>query len=564
MKRILSLLLAVLLLCGCVQVPPEETTEPVQTTGQAVETTVPAETTERDDSLTALDGGLFGIDCVYLRRDGVRADDNKKDVFYHTGTFLYYGDGKSWDTAGEATELLTLEYKLFKTGDFDGDGSVELFTAGQYNVYRLFDREKGQLQETRLAVVPDNILDYGLLLDSGLYLYQEKWVRFLAEPEEYIRQMAARGKENFYSMRPTGVLPKVITDSQFREAYTAMHRMLDGTQTEDTRWMIYRMLLELECSCDAETAVNLSQTLNSAFPYERLLEKWSLTVEGMGEETNCFEQFLYLLQREPLALLRAMAAAPWQEYSRGYDGIVRWTATEAYHFNKEAFAGMVEYMETGAATEEEKTLARMFRDLYTQLDAPWDVDTLVNGDGEVLWKALLEDTEGVIRLMGSLSADQVRKAANSLFGMKMPSEQNQAKCYQALLAMPFENLKETEEFFACRLMLELELWGGQRQQYTPGKAFDFYKLFTKSKYSDGASSEMCSIQFEDVFTQVPEEFLKELAAWGEDPTRVISQLKYAYGYQEDGQEQLRQVLSGVLEKTKNEAVKALIESILEN
>ena len=514
---------------------------------------------EQIGASVGVDGNLFGFDNVWMRYDNIRQDEYQLGHFFYTVTFWCYQDKAHQKPGDTIMELLTVEFDQMKAGDFDGDGNGELFVAMTQPItaYYLYDMKNGKVREEKLEIVPQEILDYALLMDSGLYLPQEKWLRFIAEPEMYIRQMAMRDQGNIYAMGPNGGLPKSITDRQFQNAYQKLIRMLD-TAAEKERRIIYRVLLELDFNCAPQTAVKLTDN-----DYGKLLAKWSYSLEGSSEELRCFDQLLYLLEKQPVAWLQAMAAADWNGYSRGYESIVRWVMNASFGYDKNTCRKTVQTLVDSAATEAEKSLAYLMLDLYYEWSAPWDRNTLLSADAATLWNALSQDTEGFIKLLGGCTMEQVKQVTQTIYYGDMPAQQNRVKCYNALLAMSFANMKETEEYLACRIMIELELWGGQKQTYTPGKAFDFYKLFTKAKYSDGAYSDMCASQFAAVFRQIPEQFLNELAAWEGDQGRMIDLLKYGFMGSQENETWLKETASGIGKNTRNETVKELVDAILE-
>lgn len=485
-----SIVAAVLLLTSPVE-EPVETTSPVETTEATLET---EPTNEISDNRTYWDTPLFGEEKVFY------------EVLQDSGSGIRSYRFFCEEREGTERELLTVENAAcVLSGDSDGDGLVELF-ALVGNVYRLYDLVDGELQYTEPEVVPDGMLSYRELFGGKLYLYKERWIRFFREPETYIRELAAYGEGQFLYASPSGVIPEEISEAQFRAGYGAICELLSSGAEGAVERIAFRMLLELDQNCYPETAVELT----GPEPYEVLFDKRRYAREDSAEWQSCMAQLGVLFDRDPAALLEAMAAR-----KENWDPETHWLVSSRYYYDAEALAKKLDRMEDKPETDREKELANAFRASYEALEPPvMDTETLLSGTAGQLWNAFVWDTEAVLRCFGKTDTQQLYRMRNLLWSEpRRPEQRSLEKCYSRLNHMLSTHLSEGERDAAYMFLVLLEWEGGFRDVYVPGEAFDYQRFFDKSTYTDGATAEYWATQCKDVFRQSPQEFLFALNAW---------------------------------------------------
>ena len=493
-----SLVAAVLLLTDpAKEETPPETTAPPETAGPVSNDPV----VTPPQTAAEWYGPLLGESRVYYEILDSREDSQDREKRITTYRFFLLEDD------GKERDILTVEGASWvSSGDVDRDGLVELFSVTG-NTYRLYDLVDGTVSYTELAFIPDGMLSYEVLLgDSSLYLYKEKWIRFFLDTETYLLELAKLDRTEFLYARPTGAVPAEISEQQFREGYRRIHSFLDQERTEQQRWVAYQMLLELDQNCTPETAVELT----GPEPYGRLFDKRRYARENSAEWQSCMAQLGVLFDRDPAALLRAMAAR-----KENWDPETHWLVSSRYYYDAEALAKKLKQMEDKAETDREKELANAFRASYEALEPPvMDTETLLSGTAGQLWNAFVWDTEAVLRCFGKADREELYRMRNLLWSEpRRPEQRSLEKCYSRLNHMLSTHLSEGERDAAYMFLVLLEWEGGFRDVYVPGEAFDYQRFFDKSTYTDGATAEYWATQCKDVFRQSPQEFLFALNAW---------------------------------------------------
>lgn len=567
-----SAVAAVLLLTAPAGTEPEQT-EPPETTLPTAQTkpleTQPQETEQNGTEPTGKgtaeafcwDVGLFGTEKTMAQIIDTHPHPNTPRETVTSYRFF------TQDDTGKETELLTVEdVRYLKTDDFDGDGVVELFIVNcSYETpYRLYDLENGELQYTEPEVVPDEVLDYQMLIgENWLLLDQEQWTWFFRDPVTYIQEIVSRCPDNIYSGIPSGG-PYFLDNKTLQEGYTKIHQYLDTAPGALETETACRILLELDFRFDPETALLLTRKLNEPFDYERLFTKWSFTREGSEEEQNCFEQMQYLFSQDAVTFMRAMAGTDWSAYSRGYDSIASWLVRREFVYDGAALDQTLARMDAAASGEREQAVAAAFRQARDAVTEPeMTAEYLLGGDGQRLWEAFFYDIRGVVRTLGKLEQAQLNKVVQLLWGFYMPDQRNMEKCYEEVNRLLDQNLSKGEEAVAYDLLIHLEFEGGFQDVYVSGKAFDFDRFFDKKCYTDGATSEYWNIQSEPIFRQVPQEYMEALADWNGDAfykESILLNIAYDFHYK-DGQ-WFTDTVDALLKNLKDPDALALTEQLL--
>ena len=507
------------------------------------------------------DTGLLGAERVFVEITDAHANPNTASEILYSYRFF------TQEAGGQETELMTVENIRFtKTADFDADGVVELFAViHSYTApFRLYDLENGKILYTEPELVPDEVLDYQMLIgESWLLLDQEQWTWFFRDPVRYIQEIVSRCPDNIYTGIPSGG-PYFLDNKTLQEGYTQIHQYLDTEPGALETEAACRILLELDFRFDPETALLLTCKLNEPFDYERLLTKWSFTRDGSEEEQNCFEQLQYLFSQDAVTFMRAMAGIDWNAYSRGYDSIVSWLVRTEFVYDGAALDRSLGRMEQAASGEKELAVAEAFRKARDAVSEPeMTAEYLLGGDGQRLWEAFFRDTGGVVRTLGKLEQEQLNKVGQLLWGFYMPDRRNMEKCYEEVNRLLDQNLSKGEEAVAYDLLIHLEIEGGFQDEYVSGKAFDFDRFFDKSCYTDGATAEYWNIQSGPIFRQVPQEYMEALADWEGDAfykEHILLSIAYDFHYG-DGQWFLDTV-DTLLKNLKDPDALALTEQLL--
>ena len=353
------------------------------------------------------------------------------------------------------------------------------------------------------------------------------------------------------------MIPEEISEEQFRQGYRAIRQFLEGGPSEGQRRAAYRMLLELDQNCSPETAVELT----GPEPYNRLFDKRRYTRENSAEWQNCLAQFGVLFDRNPGALMRAMAAR-----KENWDAEASWLVSSRSYYDGEALEENVKRMENAAVTDGEKALAKIFRECFDAMEPPvMDADILLNGTAEQLWNAFVWDTEAAVRCFGKTKTEEKYRMRNLLWGTPVrPERKSLEKCYDAINRILGADLAEGEKDVAYMFLIQLEFAGPFHDVYVPGEPFDYQRFFDKSTYTDGASAEAWASQCKEIFRQSPQEFLFALLAWdGEEAwvERILSGLVWSF-YGEDAA-WFEETLKSLQGFSGNSAVLELLERLEE-
>ena len=546
----ISLLLAVILLFGgCTAPTNDPTTAPTDTAETQMptkETTqpIPSETEEDDDSVAV--ESLLGANDLCMQT--VSTEYHPYDFNAKLYTYRFYSKASG--------DLLVIENVITQIlEDFDGDGVVELFAqVFAEKQYVLYDLVNGQIITESYDLVPDVVLDYDMLLDAEeYYLYEERWVWFLKDPNTYVKEVAKRPEDRLYAICPNGIIPAYTEEAQINAAIGKLNTLLDGTPTDYEKKIIYKLLNTIQLSYLPQL------TPGADLNYGRLLEQWCATTEMSTEYYKCLQQISDVFDGDPMAFLKGIATVDPSTLSKETAPVISWLAQTNYLYNEAAFRTVVNRLNANANSDEEKVRAALFQaELDAQTEPAIYAEKLLSGEPAALWRGFFYDPVKTLNVLGSCKEEQLKYLGQNLWGS---SEQWAKKLldkgYDAVNGVLAEKPAGTLKDVAYKFLIHLEWQGGYRDTYVPGMTFDYQRLFEKSLYSDGALATMCFGQMFDVFEADPESFMKALSQ-GNWNTETIA-MQFAHRYQADSE--YLEILNSLLENPDTaESARAFIEA----
>lgn len=515
------------------QTPSEETTLPV-----------PSETEENDDSLVV--ESLLGANDLRMQT----VSEQNHPYYMETKLYTYRFYSK---TSGE---LLVIENVLRQIlDDFDGDGVVELFAqVFAEKQYVLYDLVNGQIVMESYDLVPDVVLDYEMLLDAEeYYLYEEQWAWFLKDPATYVAEVAKRPEDRLYFICPNGIIPAYTEEAQINAAIGTLNTLLDGAPTDYEKKIIYKLLNTIQLSYLPQL------TPGADFNYGRLLEQWCATTEMSTEYYNCLQQISDVFDGDPMAFLKGIAAVDPSTLSKETAPVISWLTKTNYLYDEAAFRKVVNRLNANANSDEEKVLAALFQ---TELDAQTEpaiyAEKLLSGEPAALWRGFFYDPVKTLNVLGNCKEEQLKYLGQNLWGSpEQWTKKLLDKGYGAVNSILAKKPTGTLKDVAYKFLVHLEWEGGYRDTYVTGMAFDYGRLFEKSRHCDGALATMCFDQMFDVFEADPESFMKALSQ-GDWNTGIIA-MQFAHWYQADA-DYLETLNSLLTNPDAAESVKLFIEA----
>lgn len=518
---------------------------------------------------------LLGIDCVAMRIVAVEDHPDRLNVHRYSYRFQYYGDGTSYDWDAQEWYLVEIHSCLdIKMGDFDHDGVVELFyyTDTEEYPYYICDRVGDTLVEEGYSLVPDAVLDYDMLLNSGVYyLYQEQWAWFLKDPVTYVREVAKLPQDCLYTATPNGIIPEEMDAELVQKAYQTLleylpqleHLKKPGYVYE--KQIVYRLMTIMEYTYKP-------QMIPGQIDYRALFEKWGFTRSMSTEEKNCYAQLVAAFDIDPEGFIRAMA--PWEEFTWAKDMhlLAGELAKVGFLYDAEEYAATLHRLEQSAHTEKERELVAMLVDALEYWKPPvLDYETLTNCSGDELWNAFYYAPDQVLEILSDTRGNLGNIGFNKLRGRLSGAEnlgdpKLMEKGYLAIDRILSGDPTKAEKDTAYAFLMCMELYGGYRDMYTPGQPYDYQKLFDKLTYADGAFSELYISQAGDICEAEPDAFFRELAAWAQsDNQKKITQnmaMSFAYRFMQSDSylKILLGLVDGMPEARQRELVQIFIDA----
>ena len=513
-----------------------------------------------DESGSLQVDSLLGIDCVWVKVAQVEDHPYKQGVHRYSYHFYYFGDGKKYDSGQQEQYLLWIENCLeYRMGDYDNDGIVELFvyTDAPDTPYELYDLEGSEIIVEKFSLVPDTVMDYKLLLDAdGYYLYEERWAWFFKDPATYVAEVAKRPEDQLYYICPSGIIPAYTDGEVIDAAIAALHKLLDGMPTDYEKKIIYKLLNEIQLSYLPQLAPGAD------FNYGRLLEQWCATSEMSTEYDNCLQQISDIFDADPMAFLKGVAAVDQSELSKDIQPVISWLVDINYLHNPNTCKTLIDRIRANADGESEKKLSAIFQEALDGVKKPYyDTHKLLGYESADLWRAFFCNPDKTLDVLGSCNAEQLKPLGQTLWGMEHWPRKLLDKGYAAVDRMLGENPQGTRKDVAYQFLLALEWEGNYSQEYMPGSAFDYRRLFEKATYADGAMATMCYTQMYDVFEADPDGFMTALAQGEWDAENIA--LHFANQYRADAKylETLNELLENVALK---DCVQTFITAYQEN
>lgn len=463
-------------------------------------------------------GNLLGIDNAWMRIVAVEDHPYRPGVHRYSYRFQYYDEkGQEW----YLVEIHScMDYRL---GDFDSDGVVELFyyTDTQEYPYYICDRDGENLVEQGYSIVPNEVLDYEMLLDAEeYYLYEERWAWFLKDPETYVKEVANRSEDRLYSITPSGMMPSETDRALIQSAYERLCAYLDGEVTTYEKRVVYKIMTTMEYSYTPEF-------ISGQIDYVMLFEKWGFTSSESTEERNCYDQIVACFDADPMGFIRGMEERPEAPWPKDLVLVASRLAEVNCMYDREAYGQTLDRLGSAASTDAEKEAVQLLRWAYDEWKAPaLDQQSLTNCSKEAFWRAFCYAPDQVLKTMENAN---IRKSVWGIrdYGGQKLLDKGYAAVNRALAGNPSQAMKDA----AYPILLILEYYGGYEDTYVQGQWFHYQRLFEKSTYADGALATMCFSQMYDVFEANPEGFMKALAQ-GDWNIEIIA-LNFANQYQND-------------------------------
>ncbi len=494
-------------------------------------------------------GSLLGVDSAWMRVVAVMDHPNRLDLHRYSYRFQYY------DEKGQEWYLVEIQACLgYKIGDYDGDGVNELFyfTDTQDYPYYICDIVDGNLVEVCYTLVPDSVLDFDLLLDrEGLYLYEERWAWFLKDPAAYVAEVAKRPEDRLYFICPSGIIPEKFDLALIENAYQKLTDWLSNPRTTYEKQIGYKIMTAMEYTY-------VPEIIPGQINYTMLFEKWGFTAMPSTEERNCYDQILACFEVDPVGFLRGMTQPAGATWCKDLFFVADKLAQVNCAYDRSAYEQVLNRLENIASTDEEKASVELLRESYEAWEVPkLDVNTLANRSGTELWNAFFYDPDETLRVLGSCKEEQLKYLGQKLWGPEQWEKKLLDKGYAAVNGVLAEKPAGTLKDVAYEFLVQLEWQGGYRDTYVTGIAFDYGRLFEKSRYADGALATMCFDQMFDVFEADPESFMKALSQ-GNWNTEIIA-MQFAHRYQTDAE--YLEILNSLLENPDTaESARAFIEA----
>lgn len=499
-------------------------------------------------------GSLLGVDSAWMRTVAVMDHPNRPDLHRYSYRFQYYDDdGQEW-------YLVEIHACLgYKIGDFDNDGINELFyyTDTEEYPYYLCDGVNGDLIEVGYTVVPDEVIDYSLLLDvDGLYLYEERWAWLLRDPETYVREVAKRPQDRLYFITPSGSIPSGTDSALIQNAYERLQAYLDGEVSTYEKRVVYKIMTTMEYTYDP---VFVPGQIN----YAVLFEKWGFSGSLSTEERNCYDQIIACFDIDPMGFVRGMEEREEYPWPKDMSLVADRLAEVNCVYDRAAYDRQLTQLENAASTDAEKEAVQLLRWAYNEWKEPaLDRQSLVTCSLEEFWRAFCYAPDQVLQTLESANATRSAWGIQDHGGKKL-MDKGYAAVNRALAGNPSQAMKDA----VYPILLILEMYGGYKDTYVPGQWFNYQRLFDKWTYSDGALATNCYDQMYDVFEADPAAFMRALTQWdktaGEHQNKEDIALNFAYNYTYTESDSYLKILFGLLDGMYREDEKECVQAFID-